>query len=472
MRNLLIVAVAILLMACNEEKKETVDYAVISGKLNNYDKADITLQGDRYLKFRKTILVNKDGTFKDTLRLPKWNRNYSISALKNKVFMHFRPGYNLVVNIDTLNADNPVSFGGEGAAYAKYLFQKNKMEKELIPPYGGEFAYDEQKFKKVQDELKGKWLNLLNTFEGLSKEFIAQEKKDIDYQILANYGNYDFFHGRAIKQSDFQSSDGFMDAYLAFDFDNMDELEKSFYYEDLVLNRLRYLRRNESIRLNTENIAYDRNVLWLNTIIDNTKNETLKEKLLAGSTKNYLGSFKLSQDEKIEVYNFYTANAKDEKWISEVNADYEEAKKLWKGSPSPKFVDYRNHAGGTMSLADLKGQYVYIDLWATWCGPCKAQIPYLKEVEKEYHDKNIAFVSLSVDKPKDADKWVKMVNDMELTGIQLMADNEFKSDFVQSYKVTGIPRFILIDPQGNIVDQNAPRPSSKELRPLFNSLDI
>ncbi len=472
MRNLLIIAAAFLSIACNKEKKETVDYAVISGKLNNYDDIEIAFRGDRYLKFRKTIQVNEDGTFRDTLRLPKWNRNYHIYALKNKVFMHFRPGDNLVVNIDTMNVDNPVSFSGEGANYAEYLYQKNKVEEGLMPPSGGEFAYDEQKFIEVQDELKGKWLNLLDTFEGLSEEFIAQEKKDINYQILANYGNYDFFHGRAIEQSDFQSSDGFMDTYLAFDFDNEDEYGNSFYYEDLVLNRLRYLRRVESIRLNSENIDYDKNVLWQKTIVNNIKNETLKEKLLAGSTKNYLGSFKLSQDEKIEVYNFYTANAKDEKWISEVNAGYEEAKKLWKGSPSPKFNDYRNHAGGTMSLDDLKGKYVYIDLWATWCGPCKAQIPYLKELEKEYHDKNIAFVSLSVDKPKDADKWVKMVNDMELTGIQLMADNEFKSDFVQSYKVTGIPRFILIDPQGKIVDQNAPRPSGKEIRPLFNSLDI
>ncbi len=472
MKNLLIIAVVFLLMACNKEKKETVDYAIISGNLGNYKDTDIALNGDRYMKFSKIIQVNEDGTFKDTLRLPKWNRNYHFYALKNWMLVHFRPGDNLVLNIDTLNVDKPVSFSGEGATYAEYLYQKNKIEEGLMPPNGGEFAYGEQKFIEVQDELKGKWLNLLDTFEGLSEEFMAQEKKEIDYQILVNYGNYDFFHARAIKQSDFQSSDGFMDKFLAFDFDNEDEYENSYYYQELVYTRLRYLKRIESIRLNSENIDYDINVLWLNTIVDNTNNETLKEKLLVGSTKDYLKSSQLSQDEKIEVYNFYTANAKDEKWISEVNAGFEEAKKLWKGSPSPKFVDYRNHAGGTMSLDDLKGKYVYIDLWATWCGPCKAEIPYLKEVEKEYHDKNIAFVSLSVDKPKDADKWFKMVNDMELTGIQLMADNEFKSDFIKSYNVNGIPRFILIDPQGNIVDQNAPRPSSKEIRPLFNSLDI
>jgi hypothetical protein len=69
-----------------------------------------------------------------------------------------------------------------------------------------------------------------------------------------------------------------------------------------------------------------------------------------------------------------------------------------KGAPSPKFTNYENYNGGTTSLDDLKGKFVYIDVWATWCGPCKVEIPHLKEVEKEFHDKNIAFVSISVDK--------------------------------------------------------------------------
>jgi thiol-disulfide isomerase/thioredoxin len=47
---------------------------------------------------------------------------------------------------------------------------------------------------------------------------------------------------------------------------------------------------------------------------------------------------------------------------------------------------------------------VYIDVWATWCGPCKAEIPHLKEIEAQYHDKNIAFVSISVDNRPDYKK--------------------------------------------------------------------
>lgn len=148
------------------------------------------------------------------------------------------------------------------------------------------------------------------------------------------------------------------------------------------------------------------------------------------------------------------------------------------GSPSPVFEGYENFKGGTTSLTDLKGTYVYIDVWATWCAPCKYEIPYLKELEAEMHDKNIAFVSLSIDDDQThkgsweqakAD-WRQMVTDKELGGIQIMAPKGWQSQFIEAYQVKGIPRFILIDPEGNVVTPDAPRPSDPELKILLADL--
>ncbi len=151
-----------------------------------------------------------------------------------------------------------------------------------------------------------------------------------------------------------------------------------------------------------------------------------------------------------------------------------------KGKKSPEFNAYENYAGGNTALKDLKGKYVYIDVWATWCGPCKAEIPSLKKLEKQYEGKNIQFVSISVDEGRgyngDAsaayEGWKKMIAEQQLTGIQLMADNGFRSQFIQDYKINGIPRFILIDPNGNIVDADAPRPSNPQLISVFEDLNI
>ena len=165
----------------------------------------------------------------------------------------------------------------------------------------------------------------------------------------------------------------------------------------------------------------------------------------------------------------------NERMVTFLNSNYTaQHLKLTKfaiGKPSPSF-NLENYKGGKTSLNSLKGKYVYIDVWATWCAPCRQQIPALKKVEETYKGKKIAFVSLSIDKKVDKAKWRKMIKNDKLGGIQLLAENDWNSKFVKDYQISGIPRFILIDPQGNIVDADAPRPTDPRLIALFDSLKI
>ncbi len=154
--------------------------------------------------------------------------------------------------------------------------------------------------------------------------------------------------------------------------------------------------------------------------------------------------------------------------IKQMRASAMFAKKMV-GKPSPTFT-YENHKGGMSSLSDFKGKYVYIDVWATWCGPCLAEIPHLKKVEADYHNKNIVFISISIDAKKDYEKWKNMVNQKELGGVQLFADMDWNSQFVKDYGIQGIPRFILIDPAGNVLEADASRPSNPDLRKKLDAL--
>jgi thiol-disulfide isomerase/thioredoxin len=140
-----------------------------------------------------------------------------------------------------------------------------------------------------------------------------------------------------------------------------------------------------------------------------------------------------------------------------------------KGTLSPSFA-YENFKGGTTGLEEFKGKYVYIDVWATWCGPCRQEIPYLQKVEEKYHGKDIVFASISVDTKKDYEKWKKMVGDKALGGVQLIADNDWKSEFVTAYSINSIPRFILIGPDGKVIDADAKRPSDPELQAQLDKL--
>lgn len=124
--------------------------------------------------------------------------------------------------------------------------------------------------------------------------------------------------------------------------------------------------------------------------------------------------------------------------------------------------------GKMHALSDYRGKLVYIDFWATWCGPCKGEIPYMTKLEEEYaNNPDIVFISVSTDKEADKQKWLNMVKEKGMKGIQLFS-GDLKDQISEPYHINTIPRFVLIGRDGNLINGDAPRPSSEEIRPLIN----
>ncbi|WP_431293065.1 TlpA family protein disulfide reductase [Pedobacter sp. P26] len=135
--------------------------------------------------------------------------------------------------------------------------------------------------------------------------------------------------------------------------------------------------------------------------------------------------------------------------------------------PGGESIDfaYPDANGKIHRLTDNLGKVVLLDLWATWCVPCLKEQPALEELEKSFEGKNIVFISLSID--TDQAKWQKMVDEKKLSGLQLFTNN--KGSMIGDYEVTEIPRFILIDQNGKMVNFQAPRPSDPKLKALIES---
>lgn len=148
---------------------------------------------------------------------------------------------------------------------------------------------------------------------------------------------------------------------------------------------------------------------------------------------------------------------------------YQQALKQIQNTTPPAF-SFDNNNGGKSKLEDFRGKYVYIDIWATWCGYCLKELPHLKKLEEDYKGKNVVFVSISEDNPEDVNKWKKMIKDKEMSGVQLIADKDTRVQLDSFFNISGIPRFIILDPNGKIVDADAPRPSDPDLSLLFESL--
>jgi thiol-disulfide isomerase/thioredoxin len=170
-----------------------------------------------------------------------------------------------------------------------------------------------------------------------------------------------------------------------------------------------------------------------------------------------------------KINNLAISIATDENIKREIKENYQIFSLLKPGSPSPDF-SYTDINGKNVSLSDLRGNYVYIDVWATWCGPCKGQIPYLKKLVKKFKDKPIKFVSISVDRKKNYIAWKDFVKNHDMTWYQLFADNSWDSDFIKKYHIESIPHFILLDKQGKIIESDALRPSNATLENELNNL--
>jgi thiol-disulfide isomerase/thioredoxin len=136
----------------------------------------------------------------------------------------------------------------------------------------------------------------------------------------------------------------------------------------------------------------------------------------------------------------------------------------------PFAIEFTEATKGTqISMAGLKGKVVVIDFWATWCGPCIAEMPKMKKLYAEYKDKGVEFIGVSLDAPKEEgglDKLKKYVADNQIEWPQYYQGNGWESDFSMGWGINAIPCVFLIDADGNLATTQA-RGKLEELIPEY-----
>ncbi|GAB3275259.1 hypothetical protein GCM10027347_48530 [Larkinella harenae] len=130
---------------------------------------------------------------------------------------------------------------------------------------------------------------------------------------------------------------------------------------------------------------------------------------------------------------------------------------------NPNVFSFVDQQGETVTLDDYKGKVVYLDIWASWCGPCIGEIPHSKKLHERFSKKQlekVVFLYVSID---DSDaNWKNAMQKHQLPGDQGWSKGGWRSRIVQYFGVQSIPRYILIDKKGNMADLNAKRPSSAD----------
>lgn len=452
------ILIAATLLSCNDERVN--DYTILAGKIKNAAIDKVTIS-DFKRTFNKDIPLDNDGVFLDTIR--DKTGLLSLSDGENSLIIYAGNGNDLKIAFDKNNFDSSLSITGKGAEICKYYNLKKQNENEFNKNKGEVFKLDEGGFKAKNQQLRNILTELINESSGIPEDFKKKERRNIHYAYLTGLRKYADYHGAVIGDRSFRVSDCFGIELDSLAYDN----EEDFLFSDKYSYLVRRHYEKQAAKLSRKD-SLERGIASLK-VLSAIPSDIIRNELLF-YTANYLG---FSHTKDVETfYSLFMSASTNEQHRNEITEMYNNFKNLAKGKPSPKFYNYENHVGGVSSLDDFKGKFVYIDLWATWCGPCKAEIPYLKELEKKYHGKDIVFVSISLDNKKGYSVWKRMVVDKELRGVQLIADNSFDSQFVKAYLMQGIPRFILIDPDGSIFDPDAPRPSDPKLKDLFAELGL
>ncbi|SMG43725.1 TlpA family protein disulfide reductase [Sphingobacterium psychroaquaticum] len=204
--------------------------------------------------------------------------------------------------------------------------------------------------------------------------------------------------------------------------------------------------------------------------VDLSKKPDLDQQLSVIPTTALKGQYAINAMESTKSYSDYLAQYEKYSAYLILPEQKERAKRVElklvdtkSGAPIIDF-SFEDTKGTKLSLSSLKGKMVLMDVWATWCGPCKAEEPHWEKLVEKYEGKNITFLGISVDKDKDA--WIKYNVDKKLKGLQVHAGPQ--NDLSKFYKITGIPRYLLIDKAGNIISVDSPRPSDPALIKLID----
>ncbi|GJM63298.1 hypothetical protein PEDI_38500 [Persicobacter diffluens] len=373
--------------------------------------------------------------------------------------LYLEPGYNLKIQRDTAN--QAFLFEGKGAQENIYWqavrnYKVNKLfpfflDKQLQPL--DEYINFLQQYQNGLDSLHDVLLHSLSFSPENERKFFALNQcysfiGKMEYAILHDVNDSESW------KTLYQDGDFLLDADLLAS--NYHDYKYGLYYY--------YRMMVKTVPESKGNLSAFRAVA--DFINNQDFSEIFKEFFLATHITKTIQSGGITP-EVTNVYEDFKKKYPESKYYLKLNALYTEFLNQLPGLDA-KDIQMVNVDDEPVSLSDFKGKHLYIELWATWCGPCITEIPHLTGLQKKFsNDDEIVFIMLSLD--QDKTKWKSFVQEkMTANCIQvILKDNQAKEEFFRHYNNTAIPRGILIDSNKKVVDFFAPRPSSKEAEELI-----
>lgn len=459
---IILLFIGCVLWACKEKYLPEANKSTIIGKIDRIDSGDVRIIRFYDLEEIAIDSIKNDGSF--TISFDTSESGYYFTIFPgNQTFLFLRPGDSIFITFDISDFEGTFHASGDMARENLFLLEARKKADASVFLFPNILKIAEDSvtyFEKLDEELIS-WkmrYDSLKSIEGIDKEFLATQEAQIEYRALNQERMFPVYH-RMIRGLDNTDEINFnedktWEKIAAVDFDNLILLKSPGGIELLsaYLNRLvSESIDHEKVETVPENAFLEYYFNAADTIVSNVRIRNHVKYSILKRNMEFHGPFRI-----IGLYERFLAENTFQPYSEMLTSIFERWEGIAPGNKVPDFL-FTDINGQDVRLSDLSGKIIYIDIWATWCGPCLAEQPHWNTLIEEFEGTDIVFLSISVDNAREP--WEKMVREKNMGGYNWFAENAMQSEIAKHFKIAGIPRFLLLDRERRIIDPSAERPS-------------
>ena len=383
---------------------------------------------------------------------------YYLKKEDEEVVLYIKPEHELTIKFDSEDFRNSMEFSGKGASINKFLSEKNTsrlngnantrkyFDREFYE--GDENAY----LRKIDGYYKGLYGIL---FSGnLDKDFVDEEMKNLQFGYSLDLLRFEDAKSFYQFKDSIYPSKRFLEPLSHIHFDTDHLFEKYNSYAELSI--LKWRKDLE----NAENLKMMRDIL------SSIRTDALKQGVLESLFEL------MSKDTPKRTRDYYSlikSNSSTLELITEARVKYDEVRLVEASKNLSKF-DFLTENEEEVKLSEYKGYYILMNIWASWCETCVEDFKSFELLKVDYHDYNIVFVNISVDKKEDFEKWKSIVEKTNKKGAHLFF-NGSKGKFVKTYNISSFPTVVLLSNRGKILNDKL-KINSKKTRKILNKIFI
>ena len=467
MRNSWIAFLSLLIISCGKNPYYT-ENILLGGEIRNDNEGFITVQkapspyevasGKEYPI--DTIQIDSNWFFLKEFEGETGTYNIQYGEFNFPVYLE--PAKKLNINFDAEDVYETLEFSSDTKKPTRYLVKihqgKNNTDANVL------FALSEDEFLTKVDSMRKSFDTTLVEFitdkPSFDKQFLKEQSLSHlygTYVQMLNYAKLRHYYNDTLADL----SEGFFNFKKEINLNDSNAIKVANYLTTIQLMMEDDLEDFANQQTTTFETYTHAKYNWIDS---NIRIQKLRDFFLASTLKNYIKyDFHAEPDSIIQLG---LAQISDSTLASTITTELDIRSHLAGGNIAPDFTAI-DTAGASHQLSDLRGKVVYIDFWASWCGPCKSEAPHLNKLRNAFKNDDVVILSVSIDDYRG--DWFKYIDDNNTPGEQWYV-NGWGSKAAQQYVIQSIPRFVLIDATGKIVTANAPRPSTQASKEAISKL--